>query len=156
MTVSAMGVGAKRLAAVLLAAATVLLLSSAAASAHTKRRVKALRWAETQAGAPYVYGGTGPYGSGYDCSGLVYKAYLRATGINIGRTTGDMLASRRLVRTNAPRRGDLAFFGSGHVELVYRWKYDWTFGAHDAGSVVGPIHWQYPYWYPTAYYRLRY
>ncbi len=147
---------AKRLAAVLLAAATLLLLGSAAASAHTKRRIKALDWAETQAGAPYVYGGTGPYWSGYDCSGLVYEAYRKAAGVNIGRTTGDMLASHELVATSKPRRGDLAFFGSGHVELVYRWKYDWTFGAHSPGSAVGPIHWAYPYWYPTAYYRLRY
>src|SRR5579875_2629509 len=38
-------------------------------------RLRAYYWALTQAGHPYVWGGTGP---GYDCSGLVMMAYRHA------------------------------------------------------------------------------
>ena len=34
------------------------------------------------------------------------------------RTTYGMLASSHLYRVYSPRRGDLAFYGSGHVEFV--------------------------------------
>lgn len=111
-------------------------------------RLRAYAWAATKAGAPYVWGGTGP---GYDCSGLVMMAYRHA-GIRLPRTTAAMLASRKLVRVFHPRMGDLAFYGSGHVELFRRWGY--TFGAHDAGSVVGLIRYGWG-WVPTAFYRVR-
>jgi cell wall-associated NlpC family hydrolase len=109
----------------------------------------ALNWAETQQGKPYEWGGTGP--SAYDCSGLVQAAYEHA-GINLPRTTYDMLDSSHLVRTYHPERGDLAFYGSGHVELVTVW-HDQTFGAHDTGSTIGWITYG-GYWVPTAYYRV--
>jgi cell wall-associated NlpC family hydrolase len=112
------------------------------------RRMRAYRWAVTQKGHPYVYGGTGP---GFDCSGLVMEAYRHA-GIRLPRTTYGMLASRKLVRVIHPRMGDLAFYGSGHVELFRRWGY--TFGAHNTGTRVGLIHYGYG-WKPTAFYRMR-
>lgn len=112
------------------------------------RRLRAYRWARRQAGHPYVYGGTGP---GYDCSGLVMKAYAHV-GIRLPRTTYGMLASPKLIRVRHPRIGDLAFYGTGHVELFRRWGY--TFGAHDYGSPVGLIHYGYG-WKPTAFYRVR-
>jgi len=31
---------------------------------------------------------------------------------------------------------------------------DWTFGAHAPGQIVGWIQWG-PWWYPTAFYRIR-
>jgi cell wall-associated NlpC family hydrolase len=120
-----------------------------AAGAHERAaRIRAYRWAATKAGHPYVWGGTGP---GYDCSGLVMMAYRHA-GINLPRTTYGMLASPLLVRVWHPRMGDLAFYGSGHVELFRRWGY--TFGAHDGGSPVGLIHYGFG-WVPTAFYRVR-
>ena len=77
-------------------------------------RIRALNWAKTQYGKPYIYGGTGP--GGYDCSGLVMMAYRHA-GISLPRTTYQMLASKHLVRVAHPLKGDLAFYGSGHVEM---------------------------------------
>ncbi len=112
------------------------------------RRLLAYRWAERQAGHPYVYGGTGP---GFDCSGLVMMAYRHA-GIRLPRTTSQMLASSKLVRVYHPRMGDLAFYGSGHVELFRKWGY--TFGAHDFELPVGLIHYGFD-WRPTAFYRVR-
>lgn len=112
------------------------------------RRMRAYRWAARQKGHPYVYGGTGP---GFDCSGLVMEAYRHA-GIRLPRTTYGMLASRKLVRVIHPRMGDLAFYGTGHVELFRKWGY--TFGAHDSGTTVSLVHYGYG-WRPTAYYRVR-
>jgi peptidoglycan DL-endopeptidase CwlO len=111
-------------------------------------RLRAYRWAARQKGHPYVWGGTGP---GFDCSGLVMEAYLHV-GIRLPRTTTEMLASRKLIRVRHPRMGDLAFYGTGHVELFRRWGY--TFGAHDYGSPVGLIHYGYG-WKPTAFYHVR-
>ena len=111
-------------------------------------RLRAYRWAARQKGHPYVWGGTGP---GFDCSGLVMEAYLHV-GIRLPRTTTAMLGSRKLIRVIQPRMGDLAFYGTGHVELFRRWGY--TFGAHDYGSPVGLIHYGYG-WKPTAFYRVR-
>ena len=131
------------------AVALVLLTPGQAHASTTTRAQAALRWAETKAGHPYVWGGTGP---GYDCSGLVYEAYLRE-GVNIGRDTYDMLASSHLVRIPASQRqrGDLAFYGTGHVELVTERG---TFGALEPGTLVG---WHRPSgsWHPTTYYRVR-
>ena len=111
-------------------------------------RLRAYRWAARQKGHPYVWGGTGP---GFDCSGLVMEAYLHV-GIRLPRTTTAMLGSRKLIRVIHPRMGDLAFYGTGHVELFRRWGY--TFGAHDYGSPVGLIHYGYG-WKPTAFYHVR-
>lgn len=106
---------------------------------------RALAWARTQAGKPYVYGGTGPYG--YDCSGLVMMAYEHA-GAQLPRTTYGMLGSGMLTWTSSPRPGDLAFYGSGHVEL-YAGNGE-TWGAHDSGTVIGLIR----EWETPAYYRV--
>jgi len=112
-------------------------------------RLRAFYWARTQYGKPYLWGGTGP--NGYDCSGLVMEAYKHA-GINLPRTTYEMLASPLLVRVSVPQKGDLAFYGSGHVELYAHG--DFTFGAHSAGTIIGWIEFG-PWWHPTAYYRVR-
>lgn len=98
----------------------------------TPRREAAYYKARTQKGDWYRYGGTGP--STWDCSGLVQWAY-RAVGVSIPRTTGGMLGSSKFRRTSTPRLGDLAFFGSGHVELYIRKTL--TFGAHKSGTRVG-------------------
>lgn len=127
---------------------------SASASVVPSRLV-ALRWAVSQAGKPYVFGGTGP--GGYDCSGLVMEAYLHA-GIRLPRTTGEMLADgRQLVRIprSEARWGDLAFYGPGHVELYYgNDVVNRTFGAHESGTLIGAIRFGWG-WVPTAYFRVR-
>jgi cell wall-associated NlpC family hydrolase len=137
------------LAAVFAVLVLAPLAPSPASAAATPKRVVALQWAERQAGKWYCMGGTGPC---YDCSGLVMKAYAHA-GIKLPRTTYGMLASWHLVRIKASQRhrGDLAFYGSGHVELVTAHG---TFGAASAGTRVG---WHYPnvWWHPTMYFRVR-
>jgi murein DD-endopeptidase len=111
-------------------------------------RVRAYYWALSQKGHPYQWGGTGP---AYDCSGLVMMAYRHA-GIRLPRTTYEMLASPLLVRVTHPHIGDLAFYGSGHVELFRKWGY--TFGAHDYGQPVSLIHYGGG-WRPTMFFRVR-
>ena len=109
----------------------------------------ALDWAEAHAaGCWYAYGGTS-CAQGYDCSGLVMEAFGHGAGIWLPRTTYAMLASPHLhpIPAAQARRGDLAFYGSGHVEILTRW-YRMTFGAHDWGSRVGWItEWMQPTFY---------
>ena len=109
-----------------------------------------LNMAETRAGDWYSYGGAGPYV--FDCSGLVYWASHRL-GVNLPRTTYGMLSSSHLYRVYSPRRGDLAFYGSGHVEFVTMWSHT-TFGALHPGTRVGWHRWN-AYWHPTMYFRIR-
>jgi cell wall-associated NlpC family hydrolase len=106
----------------------------------------------TMQGVPYVYGGATP--GGFDCSGLVYWA-AQQLGISMPRDTYSMLAqgvsSGLLVQVAAPEYGDLAFFGSGHVEF---WIRDGeTFGAQSPGTAVGYHGYGYGY-VPTAFYRI--
>jgi cell wall-associated NlpC family hydrolase len=131
----------------LIAGATLVCVPSAQASASFPRLV-AFDWARTQAGKPYEYGGTGP--NGYDCSGLVWAAYRKA-GITLPRTTEEMLASNMFGRTSRPNPGELAFFGSGHVEFV-TYVSHLTFGALHPGTNVWWHTW-YPGsgWVPTVY-----
>jgi cell wall-associated NlpC family hydrolase len=125
------------------------LLSAPAAQATTNPGAAALDWAEAHAtGHPFMWGGTGPYG--YDCSGLVMEAFAHA-GIDLPRTTNEMVDSPHLTRTYHPQRGDLAFFGAdSHVEIVAE-RPDTTFGAHDTGSLVGWTGYGGT-WVPTAFY----
>ena len=121
------------------------------AARETRLRLTAWRYAIHQRGKPYIYGDSGP--AGFDCSGLVYTAYRRA-GIMLPRTTYGMLGSWRLVRISKShaKRGDLAFFGTGHVEL-YDWG-KWTFGAQTSGTLLG-FHVMNVFWHPTMYFRIR-
>jgi len=80
-------------------------------------------------------------------------AYARE-GIHFGRSTTAMLDSGRLVRETErqARRGDLAFYGTGHVELFIRPGH--TFGALEAGTLIGWHQWSV-YWHPTMFFRVR-
>ena len=124
-------------------------ISAPRSSASTlPRRLIALNWAEAQRGHWYCWGGTAGC---FDCSGLVWAAYRHA-GITLPRTTFGMLASSRLrwEPASARRRGDLAFYGPGHVELVTAHG---TFGALQTGT---QIWWHIPsgWWRPTEYFRV--
>lgn len=119
----------------------------------TPKRHTAMHYAKAQTGDPYRYGATGP--SSWDCSGLVMKAYAKA-GISLPRTTGGMLGSSKLVRTSSPKWGDLAFFGSGHVEFYTsgsRTK-GYSFGAHKSGTRVSYRPYS-SYYHPTAFYHVK-
>jgi cell wall-associated NlpC family hydrolase len=104
-------------------------------------------------GVPYVYGGDSP--SGFDCSGLVYWAALQIGVSSMPRDTYEMLAqgvsSGLLTPVSTPSYGDLAFFGSGHVEFYV--KPGETFGAQQPGTTVG-YHSYNGYYEPTEYYAI--
>jgi cell wall-associated NlpC family hydrolase len=145
------------LVAAVLVVASVGLARPAPARAATVAGVSAQleqnvwTYAMHQRGKPYEWGGTGPYG--FDCSGLVYAAY-RSRGVVLPRTTYGMLSSRHLVRISKAqaRPGDLAFYGSGHVELYDHGN--WTYGAADAGTRIG-FHLMGPWWHATMYFAVR-
>ena len=113
----------------------------------------ALSWAEAHAlGHWYGWGGAGP--SVYDCSGLVMASFAH-TGIALPHSTYSMLASGHLhwIPLSQVRRGDLLFFGSGHVEFATIW-YHTSFGAHHSGTTVGWSHYDPRYYGPTMAFRV--
>jgi peptidoglycan DL-endopeptidase CwlO len=111
---------------------------------------KLLSEARTRTGDWYAWGGTGP--TAFDCSGLVYWS-AKQLGITLPRDTYGMLGgSPHLVRVYTPQPGDLAFFGSGHVELYV--KPGVTFGAQQPGTQIGNHGYGGGY-VPTVYLRLR-
>jgi hypothetical protein len=80
------------------------------------RASRAVHFAYSQRGRPYVFGGTGR--AGFDCSGLVQQSWRHA-GVRLAR-----VASRqfRTIHTHVPPNhllpGDLVFFnGLGHVGM---------------------------------------
>jgi len=77
---------------------------------------QAVAYAFAQLGCPYVFGGTGPCGSGFDCSGLMMQAWA-AAGISIPRTSEEQ-AGLPSVSTSDLQPGDiLEFAGDSHVGM---------------------------------------
>ena len=146
----------RKLVIIVSVALASLALAAGPAQAATRAsrqtlRYLAYKYATAQHGKWYCFGGAGP--SCYDCSGLVYAAYRHAH-LALGRSTYDMLRSGRLIRIShaQARPGDIAFYGTGHVELFDH--ADITFGAHGSGSRIGWLQYN-QYWRPTAFYRVR-
>lgn len=108
--------------------------------------------AETRTGDWYAWGGAGP--SVFDCSGLVYWAAGQIGLRDFPRTTYDMISSPRLERipVSQAQRGDLMFYGSGHVEILTMW-YHQTFGAQQPGTRVSWHYWS-GWWQPTMAFRI--
>ena len=78
---------------------------------------KAVAFAYNQLGCPYVYGGTGPCSSGFDCSGLTMESWA-AAGVSIPRTSYDQWNSLPHVSLSSVQPGDiLVFWGAGHVAI---------------------------------------
>jgi len=149
----------RRLTAVVLAALTLAVgLLAGTGRAHASTLTpgqRMLSWAKAnETGHWYAWGGTGL--ATYDCSGAVYRAALEIGIRSMPRDTYSMLAagvySGLLRRTYAPVAGDLAFYGSGHVEIVDR-GHDVTFGALNTGTRVGDHAWN-AWWKPTAFYNI--
>lgn len=64
-------------------------------------------------GTPYRYGGNTPEG-GFDCSGLIGFVYRDAAGIQLPRSTREMIGLQApQVSPDALRSGDLVFFATG-------------------------------------------
>ena len=84
------------------------------------RALRAVQYAETKLGCPYVWGATGP--RAFDCSGLVKDAYAHV-GVGLPRMTYDMIHVGRAVDPAEVRAGDLVFSdfsgrGPEHVQLA--------------------------------------
>ncbi|MFF7448553.1 MULTISPECIES: NlpC/P60 family protein [unclassified Streptomyces] len=74
---------------------------------YATKAEKALAYARSQIGKPYVWGATGP--DSYDCSGLTQAAW-NAAGISLPRTTYDQVNAGTTVSLANARPGDLVFF----------------------------------------------
>ncbi|MFF5208802.1 C40 family peptidase [Streptosporangium sp. NPDC000396] len=94
---------------------------------------KAVKWAMSKRGTPYVWGGTG--NGGFDCSGLMLRAY-GAAGIKLPRVAADQYgAFSKKVPWKNLKPGDLVFFhGLGHVGMITRPGY--MVHAPQSGDVV--------------------
>ncbi|MBP2404642.1 putative endopeptidase precursor [Streptomyces netropsis] len=86
------------------------------AQAPTERAARAVAFAYSALGKPYVWGATGP--SGFDCSGLTQAAW-RSAGVSLPRTTYTQINAGRRIGRSQLAPGDLVFFYSGvsHVGL---------------------------------------
>ena len=76
---------------------------------------QAIDFAVAQLGDAYVYGGTGP--SGWDCSGLVMKAFA-AAGVSLPRVVGPQMNAVRSVSMDGLQPGDLVAYGDmSHIGI---------------------------------------
>jgi cell wall-associated NlpC family hydrolase len=110
----------------------------------TAQGLAAVKFAESQIGVPYVWGGETP-GVGFDCSGLVQWAWEKA-GISIPRTTETQWPSLLHVTPTDLQPGDLLFYynldGDSEVDHVVMyvgsgpWGVDTTIAAPYTGANV--------------------
>jgi peptidoglycan DL-endopeptidase CwlO len=102
---------------------------------------KAIAYAASQVGRPYLFGATGP--DAFDCSGLAMMAY-RAAGITIPRTSQAQWAYGRQVPASQVQPGDLVFFAGadgtpaapGHVGIVLNPAAHTMIDAYETGYPV--------------------
>jgi peptidoglycan hydrolase-like protein with peptidoglycan-binding domain len=107
--------------------------------------VRALHVAMQYRGVKYVWGGSTP--RGFDCSGLIWYAYLRL-GVHIPRVTYGQWAIGRHVPRSQLRPGDLLFFHErGHVGIFM--GHGWFLHAPMTGQVIHAS--RFAGWY-TAHY----
>lgn len=122
---------------------------AAAVPAPSGAAAKAVSFARSQLGTPYVWGGDGPAEGGFDCSGLTRAAY-RAAGITIPRVAqAQYNAGPRLRKGTRLEPGDLLFFGTSPGNITHVSIYTGGGRAIDAprpGAVVreGPAHTRTP------------
>ena len=105
---------------------------------------KAVQYAKSQIGVPYVWGGE-TAGVGFDCSGLVQWAWAKA-GITIPRTTESQYPDMIHVTFTELQPGDLLFYynldGAHVVDHVVMyvgsgpWGVDTTIAAAHSGTTV--------------------
>ncbi|MFF4602742.1 NlpC/P60 family protein [Streptomyces sp. NPDC001339] len=85
----------------------------------TGAAVKAVSFARSQLGTPYVWGGDGPSDGGFDCSGLTQAAY-RAAGIPLPRIAQAQYdTGPHLPKDAALAPGDLLFFGPSPTRITH-------------------------------------
>ena len=78
-------------------------------------RAAIVNYAKAQVGKAYIWGGEGP--NGFDCSGLVLKAYQQA-GIYLPHYSGSQIARGHRISLDEIQPGDLlAKPGGGHIAI---------------------------------------
>jgi peptidoglycan DL-endopeptidase CwlO len=77
---------------------------------------QAVAFAYNQLGCPYVFGGTGPCGSGFDCSGLTMSAWASA-GVSVPRTSYGQATLPSVSLSNLQPGDILEFAGDSHVGI---------------------------------------
>ncbi|MGW6790038.1 transglycosylase family protein [Streptomyces chartreusis] len=81
----------------------------------TGTAAKAVSYALSQVGKPYIFGATGP--NAFDCSGLTQAAW-RAAGVSIPRTSQAQWSGLTRISPSNVRVGDIVVYkGAGHVAL---------------------------------------
>ncbi len=82
-------------------------------------RARVMDAALAELGAPYLYGGADD--KGFDCSGLVYRAYADALGAALPRTARSLYSYAERIERGELQPGDLVFFDTtgrlAHVGL---------------------------------------
>jgi cell wall-associated NlpC family hydrolase len=78
--------------------------------------VTVLAFVRAQLGKPYIWGGTGP--RGFDCSGLVLKAFA-AVGVHLPRGSIKQSSIGTRVSRSQLQPGDLVFSNRVHHVQVY-------------------------------------
>lgn len=96
----------------------------------------------THDGCPYLWGGTGPCKTGYDCSGLVYKIYQDLGVTTIPRTSQEQ--AQQLPKDSG-KVGDLVIFPGAsppydHVGIVVSVSQELMVDAFDTGTFVREEH----------------
>ncbi len=80
------------------------------------RSHRGLAIARDMVGTPYLYGGANP--RGFDCSGLVYYSYRKAS-VKVPRTTTEQFRQSKRVKMSRLRPGDLIFFRLSQRKLSH-------------------------------------
>jgi cell wall-associated NlpC family hydrolase len=83
--------------------------SGGRAGAPKRAQARAVAFARSQLGKPYVWGASGP--SSYDCSGLVMTAY-RSAGVRLPRVSRAQWGAGPRVGLGSLAPGDLVFFAT--------------------------------------------
>ena len=89
----------------------------AAGTRSSELGVRAVTYALSELGRPYVWGGAGP--RSFDCSGLVVWSYGRAGRGGLGHYTGWLWNAGPHVSRGNLKAGDLVFFSGGEHVGIY-------------------------------------
>ena len=109
-------------------------------------------YAQSLIGTPYKYGGDTPE-SGFDCSGFVGYVFSHALDINLPRSSIEISAEGKSVRSNQLRTGDLVFFNTMHTKFshvgIYLGDYRFIHAPNSGGTVrvenMMDDYWRYRY-----------
>jgi len=127
---------ANRVTAAIQAATPAPAITQVPASA---KGLAAVKFAESQLGVPYVWGGESP-GVGFDCSGLVQWAWAKV-GVTIPRTTESQWPALEHVPLTSLQPGDLLYYfnldGDHLVDHLVMYVGSGPFGA---STVIAAAH----------------